>query len=96
MWGSSIEGEEKERGFIRGNSFSLILRKAFFFPQLVVYIFSVFNFLLFPFVFLLLGGYKGVYPLIVRDYKGVYPTEEDAFPSSVVFFFLYFFVFWGL
>jgi|GEM_PF-5495199 len=69
MWGSSIEGEEKERGFISGNSFPLILRKAFS-PSVVF-------FFLYFFVFL-------------GDYKGAQPTEEDAFPSSVVFVFLSF------
>jgi len=48
--------EEKERGFIRGNSFPLILRKTFSLPQLVFVFFMFFVF----------GGYKGVFfPLIV-------------------------------
>ena len=46
--------EEKERGFIRGNSFPLTEEDVF--PSSVVFVFSVFN-------FLLLGDYKGALPL---------------------------------
>ncbi|HXL02399.1 MAG TPA: hypothetical protein PK016_04680, partial [Candidatus Atribacteria bacterium] len=51
----------------------------------VVFVFSVFN-------FLLLGIIKRHSPFIVRDYKEVYPTEEDVFSPSVVFI-LYVFCF---
>ncbi len=70
MWGSSIEGEEKERGFISGNSFPLILRKAF--SPSVVFVFL--SFLSFSFIFW--GDYKGALPFIVIivsfavNYKG--------------------------
>jgi len=61
MWGSSIEGEEKERGFISGNSFPLILRKAFS-PSVVFF---------FLYFFVFLGDYKGVLPLRKEKAKKV-------------------------
>jgi len=77
VWGSSIEGEgRKRKGIHKGEFFPPYTEKdAFSFS--VVFVFSVFN-------FLLLGIIKGHSPFIVRGYKGVLPLRK-VFSFSVVF-----------